>query len=175
MFIFIDMKIIIRDELVNNLRDQIKTLGVSEVCKLIGGGETLLKVAFNGDLKEFYKSTGFVPYKFDSTGENMFIDNLLIESLNLDDVSNQRYDSGKKLGDFIWISSGNRGFKVNTILSSPFKSVNGQELRRVIGRSGDYGFGDSYGGISKKNTIGKRGRTQIFKQIIEKYKLNSYI
>ena len=168
------MKIIIRDELVNNLRDQIKTLGVSEVCKLIGGVETLLKVAFNGDLKEFYKSTGFVPYKFDSTGENMYIDNLLIESLNLDDVSNQRYDSGKKLGDFRW-TSGGMNYKVNTILSSPFKSVNGQELRRVIGRSGDYGFGDSYGGISKKNTIGKRGRTQIFKQIIEKYKLNSYI
>ena len=168
------MKIIIRDELVNNLRDQIKTLGVSEVCKLIGGGETLLKVAFNGDLKEFYKSTGFVPYKFDSTGENMYIDNLLIESLNLDDVSNQRYDSGKKLGDFRW-TSGGMNYKVNTILSSPFKSINGQELRRVIGRSGDSGFGDSYAGISKKNTIGKRGRTQIFKQIIEKYKLNSYI
>ena len=56
LFIFIDMKIIIRDELVNNLRDQIKTLGVSEVCKLIGGGDTLLKVAFNGDLNEFYKA-----------------------------------------------------------------------------------------------------------------------
>ena len=168
------MKIIIRDELVNNLRDQIKTLGVSEVCKLIGGGETLLKVAFNGNLIEFYKSTGFVPYKFDSTGENMYIDNLLIESLNLDDVSNQRYDSGKKLGDFRW-TSGGMNYKVNTILSSPFKSINGQELRRVIGRSGDSGFGDSYAGISKKNTIGKRGRTQIFKQIIEKYKLNSYI
>ena len=168
------MKIIIRDELVNNLRDQIKTLGVSEVCKLIGGGETLLKVAFNGNLIEFYKSTGFVPYKFDSTGENMYIDNLLIESLNLDDVSNQRYDSGKKLGDFRW-TSGGMNYKVNTILSSPFKSINGQELRRVIGRSGDSGFGDSYAGISKRNTIGKRGRTQIFKQIIEKYKLNSYI
>ena len=168
------MKIIIRDELVNKLRDQIKTLGVSEVCKLIGGVETLLKVAFNGDLKEFYKSTGFVPYKFDSTGENMFIDNLLIESLNLDDVSNQRYDSGKKLGDFRWVSSG-MNFKVNTILSSPFKSINGQELRRVIGRSGDYGFGDSYAGISKRNTIGIRGRKQIFKQIIEKYNLDSYL
>ena len=171
LFIFIDMKIIIRNELVNNLRDQIKTLGVSEVCKLIGGGDTLLKVAFNGDLNEFYKTTGYVPYKFDSTGENMFIDNLLIESLNLEDVWNKKE---KILGDFRWVNSG-MNFKVNTILSIPFKSINGQELRRVIGRSGDYGFGDSYAGISKRNTIGKRGRTQIFKQIIEKYKLNSYI
>ena len=168
------MKIIIKESVSEKLVELIKTRGVGETIKLVGGIKTLLKVAFNDDLKEFYKSTGFVPYKFDSTGENMYIDNLLIESLNLDDVSNQRYDSGKKLGDFRWVSSG-MNFKVNTILSSPFKSINGQELRRVIGRSGDYGFGDSYVGISKKNTIGKRGRTQIFKQIIEKYNLESYL
>jgi hypothetical protein len=165
------MKIIIRDELVNNLREQIKTLGVNEVVKIVGGVDTLIKVAFNGDLKTFYEYTGYVPYKFDSTGDNMYIDEMLIQTLNLDDVSNQRYDSGKKLGDFRW-TSGGINYKVNTILSSTFKSVNGQELRRVIGRSGDSGFGDAYAGTSNK--IGKRGRAQIFKQIIEKYKLNSY-
>ena len=163
------MKIIIRDELVNNLRDQIKTLGVSEVCKLIGGGETLLKVAFNGDLKEFYKSTGFVPYKFDSTGENMYIDNLLLESLNLEDSWNK---IEKKLGDFRW-KSGGMNFKLTSYVSPPFKSQSGQELRRVIGTCGDSGFGYSY--ITKRNTIGKRGRTQIFKQIIEKYNLDSFL
>ena len=31
------MKIIIRNELVNNLRKQIKTLGTSEVTKLVSG------------------------------------------------------------------------------------------------------------------------------------------
>jgi len=161
------MKIIIRNELVNNLRDQIKTLGVGEVVKLVGGVDTLLKVTFNGDLNEFYKTTGYVPYKFDSTGENMYIDEMLIQSLNLEDVY-----SGKKLGDFRW-TSGGMNYKVITIVSKPFKNQSGQELRRVIGRSGDSGFGYSF--ISKRNTIGKRGRTQIFKQIIEKYKLNSYI
>jgi hypothetical protein len=160
------MKIIIRDELVNNLREQIKTLGVNEVVKLVGGVDTLLKVAFSGDLNEFYKTTGYVPYKFDSTGENMYIDEMLIQTLNLEDVY-----LGKKLGDFRWTSSG-MNFKVTTIVYKPFKNQSGQELRRVIGRSGDSGFGDSY--ISKRNTIGKRGRTQIFKQIIEEYKLNSY-
>ena len=153
--------------------DLLTTKKTGDVIKLLGGVNNLLKI-FNNDLKEFYKSTGFVPYKFDSTGENMYIDNLLLESLNLDDVSNQRYDSGKKLGDFRW-TSGGMNFKVNTILSSPFKSIIGQELRRVIGRSGDYGFGDSYAGISKRNTIGIRGRKQIFKQIIEKYNLDSYL
>jgi hypothetical protein len=161
------MKIIIKESVSEKLVELIKTRGVGEVVKLVGGIKTLLKVAFNDDLKEFYKSTGFVPYKFDSTGENMYIDNLLIESLNLDDVY-----LGKKLGDFRWTSSG-MNFKVTTIVYKPFKNQSGQELRRVIGRSGDSGFGDSY--ISKRNTIGKRGRTQIFKQIIEKYNLDSYI
>ena len=38
------MKIIIRDELVNNLREQIKRLGVSEVVKLVGGVDIFCKV-----------------------------------------------------------------------------------------------------------------------------------
>ena len=163
------MKIIIRDELVNKLRDQIKTLGVSEVCKLIGGSETLLKVAFNGDLKEFYKSTGFVPYKFDSTGMNMYIDNLLLESLNLEDSWNKKE---KKLGDFRW-TSGGMNYKFTAYVSTPFNGQSGQEYRRVLGTCGDSGFGYSF--ITKRNTIGKRGRTQIFKQIIEKYNLDSYM
>jgi len=155
-----------REKIINLLT----TKKTGDVIKLLGGVNNLLKM-FNNDLKEFYKNTGYVPYKFDSTGENMYIDEMLIQSLNLEDVSNQRYDSGKKLGDFRW-TSGGIDYKVNTILSSPFKSINGQELRRVIGRSGDSGFGDAYAGTSNK--IGKRGRAQIFKQIIEKYNLNSY-
>ena len=162
------MKIIIRDELVNNLREKIKTLGVNEVVKLVGGVDILLKVAFNGDLKTFYEYTGYVPYKFDSTGENMYIDNLLLESLNLEDTWNKKE---KKLGDFRWTRSG-MNYKFTAYASTPFNGHSGQEYRRVLGRSGDSGFGDS--SITKRNTIGKRGRTQIFKQIIEKYKLNSY-
>jgi hypothetical protein len=48
----------------------------------------------------------------------------------------------------------------------------GQELRRVAGTCGDHGFGYSF--ISQRNKIGKRGRAQIFKQIIEKYNLKNY-
>jgi hypothetical protein len=163
------MRILIKESAGEKLRELINTKGVAEVVKLVGGIKTLLKVAFNDDLKEFYKNTEYVPYKFGSTGEDMFIDNLLIETLNLDDVY---YQGGKNLGDFRW-TSGGMNYKVNTIVSKPVKTRNGQEFRRVIGRSGDSGFGDTY--ISKRNTIGKRGRTQIFKQIIEKYKLDSFL
>jgi hypothetical protein len=147
--------------------DFLTTKKTGDVIKLLGGVNNLLKI-FNNDLKEFYKSTGFVPYKFDSTGENMYIDNLLIESLNLEDSWNKKE---KKLGDFRWTSSGiNYTFTAHA--TSPFKSHLGQELRRVAGTCGDHGFGYSF--ISQRNKIGKRGRAQIFKQIIEKYNLKSY-
>lgn len=148
--------------------DLLTTKKTGDVIKLLGGVNNLLKI-FNNDLKEFYKSTGFVPYKFDSTGENMYIDNLLLESLNLEDSWNK---IEKKLGDFRW-KSGGMNYKLTSYVSSPFISLQGQELRRVLGTCGDSGFGYSY--ITKRNTIGKRGRTQIFKQIIEKYNLDSYL
>jgi hypothetical protein len=43
----------------------------------------------------------------------------------------------------------------------------------VVGTSGDSGFGYSF--INKRNTLGKRARQQIFKQIIDKYNLQKYI
>ena len=161
------MDIKITEKQREKLIDLLANKNTTDVIKLFGGTKNILKL-FNNDLKEFYKVTGYSPYKFDSSGENMYMDEMLIQSLNLEDVY-----SGKKLGDFRW-TSGGMNYKVITIVYKPFiSSVSGQELRRVIGRSGDSGFGDSY--ISKKNTIGKRGRKQIFKQIIEKYNLDSYL
>lgn len=161
------MKILITENKVEKLKDIIKTHGAEYVSKLMGGVQNILKL-FGGDLNSYYEYTGYVPYKFDSTGENMYIDNLLIESLNLEDSWNKKE---KKLGDFRWTSSGiNYTFTAHA--TSPFKSHLGQELRRVAGTSGDHGFGYSF--ISQRNKIGKRGRTQIFKQIIEKYNLKSY-
>ena len=52
-------------------------------------------------------------------------------------------------------------------------SVNGQKMWGVIGTSGDSGFG--YWWIANKNTLGLRHRTQIYKQIIERFKLNDYL
>jgi len=163
------MKIIISEDKLEKVQELIQKQGAKRTIQLMGGPQNLLRL-FGGGLKEFYKTTGYVPYKFDSTGENMYIDEMLIQSLNLEDV----YDSGKNLGNFRWTSSG-MDYKVNTVVTKPFKSRNGQELRRVVGISGDSGFGDLYDRGIKKNTIGKRGRAQIFKQIIEKYNLNSYL
>jgi hypothetical protein len=47
---------------------------------------------------------------------------------------------------------------------------NGEIIRyRVVGTSGDFGFGYSF--ITKRNTLGKRNRQQIFSQIMDKYGL----
>ena len=163
------MKILINESTSEKLREIIKKVGVKQAIALCGGLNSLIKVAFNGDLKEFYKTAGYVPYKFDSTGENMYIDSLLLESLNLEDSWDKKE---KKLGEFRW-TSGGMNFKFTANASKPFKSQSGQEYRRVLGMSGDSGFGYSF--ISKKDTIGKRGRKQIFKQIVDKFNLDSYL
>jgi hypothetical protein len=51
--------------------------------------------------------------------------------------------------------------------------INEQNYWKVVGIGGSYGFG--YGFISKKETLGKRNRQQIFKQIIDKYNLQQYL
>jgi hypothetical protein len=159
------MKIVISEEKVDKLRELIKREGPNYVANLVGGFDTLLKVVFNGDLKTYYKYTGYVPYKFSTNGEVMYIDELLIETLNLEDRGKE-----KKLGDFRWISAG-MNYKVTAYaIVGGIKTQTGQILRKVAGISGDSGFGYNY----VKHNIGKRGRAQIFKQIIDKYDLKSY-
>lgn len=48
-----------------------------------------------------------------------------------------------------------------------------QILWHAVGVSGSYGIGYSY--ISKQETMGKKIRLQIFKQIIDRYNLNEYL
>jgi hypothetical protein len=162
------MKIIISEDKLEKVQELIQKQGAKRTIQLMGGPQNLLRL-FGGGLKEFYKTTGYVPYKFDSTGENMYIDEMLIQSLNL---KNDWSGKEKVLGDFRWTSSGTN-YKFTAYVSTPFNGYSGQEFRRVLGTCGDSGFGYSF--ISKRNTIGKRGRAQIFKQIIEKYNLNSYL
>jgi len=153
-------------------KDRLKTIvdnfGLDYAAKAVGGMDNYVRIAFDGDLKKFYENTGYVPYKFDYTGENMYIDEMLIQTLNLEDTWDGKE---KKLGDFRWISGG-MNYRFHSYVSKPFINVHGQEFRRVAGNSGDHGFGHGFN--SKKNTLGKRARMQIFKQVIDKYKLDSY-
>ena len=72
-----------------------------EVFKLLGGVDNFLKLV-NNDFKEFYEITGYVPYTIDNlNGGRMLIDEILIDSLNLED--RLHWSNGEKqLGFFIF-------------------------------------------------------------------------
>jgi hypothetical protein len=166
-------KILNESKAKDQLKQSIEDNGLLDTLQYIGGADNLVKILYDGDIMKFYEESGFTPVKITEDGMNMYIDDLIIHSLGLEV---KPWLSGKELevslGDFKW-TSGGANYKFTASARLFVSQNNGQKLWRVIGTSGDYGFGYSF--ITKKNTIGKRGRTQIFKQIIDKYNLQQYL
>jgi hypothetical protein len=154
-----------KDEVKRRIADD----GVEATAPLFGGVENLVNVLYDGDIKQFYKENNYVPFKISNDGMSMYIDDLLVHSLNLPDHSKKE----KILGDFVYGPKDFLRYKLTARLYSGITSGNGQKLSKVVGVSGDSGFGYSF--ITKRNTLGKRNRAQIFQQIIDKYDLNSYL
>lgn len=154
-----------KDEVKKRLADD----GVAETATLFGGVENLVNVLYDGDIKQFYKENDYTPFKISNDGMVMYIDDLLVHSLNLADYSKKE----KVLGNFVFGSKNSLRYQLTARLYTGITSRNGQQFFKVVGVSGDSGFG--YGFITKRNTLGKRVRTQIFQQIIDKYDLNSYL
>jgi len=154
-----------KDEVKRRIADD----GVAETAPLFGGVENLVNVLYDGDIKQFYKENDYVPFKISNDGMSMYIDDLLVHSLNLEDWSKKE----KKLGDFGYGTKDFLRYKFTARLHSGITSDTKQQFWKVIGTSGDSGFGYSF--ITKRNTLGKRHRSQIFQQIIDKYDLNSYL
>ena len=163
-------KILKEETLKQTLLDKIKDDGFENTAVLVGGPKNLINIAYGDDLKTFYsENNDYVPYRISNDGMVMYIDELLVQYLELK-------DSGKKekiLGDFVYGPKGRVNYRFNAKVYGPFNSNNGQNLYKVVGTSGDSGFGYSF--ISQRNTLGKRARAQIFQQIIDKYDLDSYI
>ena len=143
--------------------------GLDNAIKSVGGLENYIKIFYNGDLKKYYQESGFEPYKISDSGMVMYIDELLVQYLELKDSWGSKE---KLLGDFGYGPKGGIRYKFTAKAHGPFNSNNGQNLYKVAGTSGDSGFGYSH--ISQRNTLGKRARTQIFQQIIDKYNLDNY-
>lgn len=154
------------------VRELVKKSGFKTASDVLGGTANLINILFDGDMMKYYEETGFKPIRITDDGTNMYIDDLIISSFGLEPKGSGVFGKEIYLGDFSWKSGGfNYKFTANI---RPFVSqINGQKLWRVVGTSGDSGFG--YGFINKRNTIGKRGRTQIFKQIIDKYNLSEFL
>ena len=155
------------------VKDQVKQLiddeGLAGAIEYIGGADNLIKILYDGDISQYYEETGFTPIKI-SSEPNLYIDDLIVQKLNLPSIKFIGQNM-KDLGEFSWTTNG-RTYKFNAQLY-PITYNSGQKIWRVVGQSGDYGFGYPY--ITKKNTLGKRARTQIFNQIIDKYDLQKYL
>lgn len=114
--------------------------------------------------------TPLEPYRI-SSEPNLYIDDSVVQALEGILPDTRAGQKEKRLGDFTWTSGGMR-YKFTATLY-PITYANGKKMWRVIGNSGDHGFGYSW--ITKRNTLGKRARTQIFKQIIDRYNLDNFV
>lgn len=102
---------------------------------------------------------------------SMYISGWVLDNLNLDNqirFNRKEYD----LGVYRW-AHGGFNYRFTAKARELKKDVFGSsDWHQVMGLSGDSGFGYSF--ITKRNTIGKRGRKQIFKQIIDRLGLDSF-
>ena len=158
---------IIKEQIVDKkqmLQDLVKSSGITTAIKIVGGPENYIKLMYDGDFDKFVKDNNIQIVKISDDGMNMYLDPIFVDLLMLD---NSNF-GGKKLGKFRFGSKDGLNYSFNAELL-PVRS-NGEIIRyRVVGTSGDSGFGYSF--ITKRNTLGKRNRQQIFSQIMDKYGL----
>lgn len=152
-----------------NLLKLKEKIGFDKALKAVGGLENFIRIVYGGDIKKFFEDNDIKPY-YITAEPNLYIDDIIVQSLDLPDAA---FGGGreKELGKFSWVSGGIRysftAYLRRTIFSS------GKIEWRVVGQSGDSGFGYSF--ITQRNTLRKRARMQIFQQIIDKYNLQKYI
>jgi hypothetical protein len=154
-----------RESKINDIKELLKDPNqFTSIIKMMGGPSNLIDRVYNGDIKEFSKDTGTKLAWISIDGTRMFIHD------GLEDITWLTRPE-KKLGDFRFGPKNGTQYKFTARLTPT--TVNNQPYYKVVGTSGDSGFG--YGFISQKNLLGKRYRGQIFQQIIDKYNLQEYM
>jgi hypothetical protein len=165
------VKRVIKEELSNkqqSIKDLVKSSGITAAIKIVGGPENYIKLMYDGDFDKFVKDNNIQIVKISDDGMSMYLDPIFVNLLMLNDS----IFGAKKLGKFRYGPKDGLNYSFDAELL-PQKS-NGEIIRyKVVGTSGDSGFGYSF--ITKRNTLGKRNRQQIFKQIIEKYNLEKFL
>jgi hypothetical protein len=178
------MKYIITEQQLNDIPEEepskgktvrrlVQDIGLTEVSEIMGGIDRVIELGYNGDLIKFSEETT-TPIAYMSTdGMNLYLHEALVNKLGLENVnfSPSTFSRPKTLGKFRYGSKNDIPYAFTANLE-PIRLHN-QKYYRVVGSSGDSGFG--YGYITKRNTLGKRYRQQIFKQIIDKYDLLKYM
>jgi len=149
------------------IRRLIKDIGLVEVAEIIGGLERVIDLGYGGDMKWLVRDTGFNLIYKSNDGMNLFIHKVLADKLPVKEL----FNGDKELGKFRFGPKNDVGYAFTAVLMPTVKM--GEPYYRVVGRSGDSGFG--YNDILKKHILGKRYRDQIFKQIIDKYDLKPFM
>jgi hypothetical protein len=151
--------------------DLVREYGIDTAIKYLGGIDNYINIRYDGDIKEYSKENNLKLVIISDDKMNMYINELLVKKLGIED---NKYTSGgeKKVGKFGYGAKNGMQFAFNAGLMPGPKKHN-LTYYRVVGSSGDSGFGYSF--INKRNTLGKRYREQIFNQIVDKYKLQEYL
>lgn len=160
-------KVLKEETLKDTVKKMISDDGAEKTAALFGGTQNLVNALYGGDIKNYFQENNLEPY-YISSEPNLYIDDLIVSMLDLPETNSPRPE--KQLGDFRWTSQG-MNYKF-TVRLYPMNYASGKRVWKVVGTSGSHGFG--YGFLTKKETLGKRARLQIFKQIIDKYDLDSY-
>jgi hypothetical protein len=156
----------------NDIQNHLLKLGLSRACAYIGTQE-LCKI-FGKKIDLFYddfnleNKTTIVYLSQDRM--RLFIHDVVIQSMGFKDIPFTK-DKEKELGKFVFGSKNSMRYSFDARLRKT--TLNGVIYWSIVGTSGSYGFG--YGFLTKKETIGIRYRTQIYKQILEKYDWEKYL
>ena len=136
---------------------------------MMGGIDNIINLVYDGDIMKFSEDT-HTPLAYMSVDEmNLYLHSALVDKLGLE---NANFSSREKtLGKFRF-GSKNLHLYAFTANLTPTR-LHDQPYYKVVGTSGDSGF--CYDFINKRDTLVKRYRQQIFKQIIVKYGLEPYM
>lgn len=158
----------------NVLKDKLKKLtdeaGLAKAAKYVGGLDKYVDIMFDGDLVKFSEETKTPIAYLSVDGMRFYIHEALVDQLKLDTTIFYNKKE-KELGDFRFGSKNGFQYKFHARLQPT--TLHDKTYYKVVGMSGDSGFG--YGFLTKKETLGKRYRQQIFNQIIDKYDLKPYM
>ncbi len=159
-----------KESKIEDIKQMIKNDGRLESIIKMMGVENLIKIIYDGDIIKFSEDTNTPLAYMSADRMNLYLHASLVDELGLRNL-NWSNRNEKELGKFKFGSKNGHQYAFNAVLYPA--RLHNQNYYRVVGTSGDSGFG--YGFISKKNTLGVRYRQQIFQQIIDKYDLSKYM
>jgi hypothetical protein len=159
-----------KESKIEDIKQMIKNDGRLESIIKMMGIENLIKVIYDGDIIKFSEDTNTPLAYMSADRMALYLHASLVDELGLRNL-NWSNRNEKELGKFKFGSKNGHQYAFNASLYPT--RLHNQNYYKVVGTSGDSGFGYSF--INKKNILGVGYRRQIFKQIIDKYDLSKYM